>query len=180
MRLSFPTVSACFLMFISTSTLARADQVDNPRYQAWLKFAVGSSETLSGEVETTVNGAVVKTPIEFACKLVEKTDDHVKTETVSTMIVMGHSQTSPANTEILPAKVEKKDVTLSGTDKVKTAGKTFDCSVYEVAVQENENPQVMDKAKIHLCNDIPGGLVKLESEIPQITLKVLLKSFEIK
>jgi hypothetical protein len=189
------SAAALMIVYGSGASLVRAaDVVDSPRYQAWSKFKVGSSHTLSG----TMNGGAVPVQTEMTQKLVELTDDHVTIETTATTTVMGRSHTMPPRSQSIPAKEEMKDVTELGNEKVDAMGKTFDCKVYEITKgppvatgrPTQPNQESGGKAKIWVSPEVPGGVVKLEAtghsanpsagEGGTITMTYLLKSYEAK
>lgn len=152
---------------------ARAEQVDNPAFGAWTKFAVGSNATLSGSIEAGER----KMQMEMTQKLAEKADDKVTIETTATMEMMGQKHATPARKQEIKAKTEKADITEIGSEKVEAAGKTFDCKVYEM---KNPDPQSQGKAKAWISSEVPGGLVKMEANGPQGKMSYTLKSFEVK
>ncbi len=174
MKVSKYLAVAFVAMLLCGAASVRADQVDNPQYQAWAKFAVGSSETLAGEIDAQG----MKIQMTTVRKLVEKADDHVTVESTTTTSVMGQDRTGPTTKIEIPAKTDAKDVIAHDNEKVEAAGKTYDCKVYETAQPTPQSDQA--KAKIWVNGDIPGGLVKMEAGSARGTITYLLKSFEVK
>jgi hypothetical protein len=188
-------VSAFALVIGGATVGARAEQIDSPRYQAWSKFKVGSSHTLSGEM----NAGGMQIQSEMTQKLVEVADDHVAIETTNTTNVMGRDHTTPPRREIIPAKEDIKDAKEIGTEDVQAMGKTFTCKVWEVTDMpaapagrpgaKPDDQQRHSSAKIWSSTDVPGGLVKMEMKShaggpqgqgPDLTMTYLLKSYEAK
>ena len=193
----FGLVCAAALLTGSVSFVARAEQIDSPRYQAWSKFKVGSSHTLSGQM----NAGAMQIQTEMTEKLVEVTDDHVTVETTTTTNVMGQNHTSPPRQRTIPAKEDIKDAKQVGTEDVQAMGKTFSCKVWELTdigappagrpgpVGGNANGNERHASgKIWASSDVPGGVVKMEfqghsgppGQGSDITMTYLLKSYEVK
>jgi hypothetical protein len=192
----FGLVCAAALLTGGVSFVARAEQIDSPRYQAWAKFKVGSSHTLSGEM----NAGGMQIQTEMTEKLVEVTDDHVAVETTTTTNVMGQSHTSPPRQRTIPAKEDIKDAKEVGTEDVQAMGKTFSCKVWELADVgappagrpgpggPSPDNQRKSSAKIWASPDVPGGMVKMEFQShsgapgqgPDMNMTYLLKSYEVK
>jgi hypothetical protein len=188
-------VCAMALLGGGMSIVARGEQVDSPRYQAWAKFKVGSSHTLQGEADAggmTIHSEMTET-------LAEVTDDHVTVETTNTTNVMGRDHTTPPRRRTIPAKEDIKDAKQVGTEDVQAMGKTFSCKVWEVTEAPtgaapgqpgaNAGDQRHGSAKIWASPDVPGGVVKMEvkghtggpkEQGQDVTLTYLLKSYEAK
>lgn len=159
--------------------LARAEEpapmVDNPQYQAWARYEVGSSETLEGNID---GGNGQKMSMLSTHTLKEKSGDQVTIEITVTMEVMGQKHSSPPQQQVIHAKSEKQDVDEVGKEEVSAAGRSFHCTVYEA---HSPNPKADDaKAKIWVSDEVPGGVVKMEATTPHGSITSLLKSFEIK
>jgi hypothetical protein len=169
------------LVLVTSPHAARAEeaaeQMDNPAFAAWSKFAIGSSETLTAELQGA-NPQAAKMTMEMVRKLVEKADDHITIEVTSTINVAGQKKEMPSRNQNVPAKMAKKDVKSSGTEEVEAAGKKYTCKVYDVKGFSAQNPDAT--VKLWVNDDIPGGLVKMEAQSPRGTMTSLLKSFETK
>jgi hypothetical protein len=172
MRFSRTLLIACCGL-LALSAYAKADQIDNPRFTAWARFGVGSSET----IDATVNNGGFQMEIELQFTLADKADDHVDLNVTSSVVVMGqpHSNT---HQETVPAKIDSGNVQQLPNESVDAAGKTFDCKVYQIPDMRNQQA----KAKIWASEQVPGGLVKMEATGPQgnATVTYLLKSYEAK
>jgi hypothetical protein len=171
MRLFLPLAIACFAVLVCGSSV-RADSVDNPRYQAWAKFGVGSSETLQASIST--GGMQMTAETQF--QLAEKADDQVTINITTT--VMGH-QSAP-RPQVISSKMDGKEINQLPNEKVDAAGKTFDCKVFEVP---DPNAQAQGTTmKVWVSDDVPGGCVKMEAVSPRSNTKVtyLLESYDAK
>jgi hypothetical protein len=180
LRWSLAGLVLSLLLLTPPPQLARAEggeQMDNPAFTAWSKFAVGSSETLSAELQGP-NPQAPKMTMEMVRKLVEKADDHVTIEVTTTIDAAGQKKELPARNQNVPAKMEKKDVKSSGTEDVEAAGKKYTCKVYDIKGFSTQNPDAT--VKLWVNDEIPGGLVKMEAQSPRGTMTSLLKSFETK
>ncbi len=170
------SILICSLALMLASSLSRAaDQVDNPQYSAWAKYAVNSSQTLEG----TMQAGSMKITQTMVRKLTEKADDHLTVEMTVTMQMMGQEHATPPLKITVPAKTDPKSATSLANEKVEAAGKTFDCKVYEV---KSDSPKGGGdaKMKIWVSSDVPGGLVKMETTSTRGTVDWLLRSFEAK
>jgi hypothetical protein len=162
------------LLVVPPRARAAAEEVDNPRYANWAKFAVGSSATYAGEVAA----AGFKGTMESVYKLAEKTDDHVVVEITSTMTMAGNKQALPAQKVTIKSKTPKADVKELGKEDVEAAGKKYPCTIYELS---GLMPQAKDaKLKAWVNDDIPGGIVKMEMKNGENVIASTLKSFESK
>jgi hypothetical protein len=160
---------------LSVAGLVRAEEVANPTFENWKKFAEGSNSTLS----MTIEAVGQKMTSEAVSKLVKKEDDGVTIEVSSSMEIAGQKQTMPPQTQKVAPKVEKADAPTQvgeSTEKVEAAGKTFDCKVYEVSKKQPNGQTV--KAKMWVSDDVPGGVVKMEAKSEQANVSGVLKSFE--
>ncbi|MGA3066487.1 MAG: hypothetical protein ABSF29_06525 [Tepidisphaeraceae bacterium] len=167
------TFLASFFALLSIAAYASADQVDNPRFAAWNKFAVGSSETLDGSVSNS--GFQMDFEVQFS--LADKADDHLDLNVTSTVSVMGQEHSS-THQETVAAKMDAKNVQELPDESVTAAGKTFDCKVFQVPDASNQQTTM----KIWSSDQVPGGLVKMEAASPRgnATITYLLKSYEAK
>jgi hypothetical protein len=161
-------VLSCLLAFAPS---VRADQVDNPIYQAWAKFNIGSNETLDG----TVSGQGFNMTFEYQYVLSEKADDHVTLMITTTMSVMGQQHTN-SRSQTIAAKVDSIKAQQIGEDKVDAAGKTWDCKVWNIPDMANQSTTV----KVWAADALPGGIVKMDATTPRGNVEFLLKSYEAK
>lgn len=180
MRISRSIWTAGLALIISAG-VARAEepttpvQMDNPQYQAWASYGVGSSETLEGQVD---GGNGQKITMESTQALKQKSDDQVTLEITVTMEMMGQKHTMPPKEQVIKAQIEKEEIEQVGEEEVAAAGKTFACKIYE---GHSTNGKSSDsKVKIWFSEEVPGGIVKMEAVTPHGTITSILKSFEIK
>ncbi len=176
-RTSLAAIVLSLLLITPPFARAEGEQMDNPAFAAWSRFNIGSSETLTAELQGP-NADAPKMTMEMTRKLIEKTDDHVTIEVTTTMDIGGQKRTMPPRNQNVPAKMEKKDVKSSGSEDVEAAGKKYTCKVYDVKGFSAQNPDAT--VKLWVNDDIPGGLVKMEAESPRGKMTSLLKSFETK
>lgn len=159
------------------ASICRAQQYDNPKFAAWSKFNIGSSQTL----ESVTGDGNKQVTTDQTRTLTEKTDDYLVVEMKSTMIMAGQSMEGAPHTEKIPAKLDKDTKeTPAGEEKIDAAGKTYDCKVFTVT-QPNALPGRPDSTvKMWVCADVPGGIVKMETSAFKGTVTWLLKSSETK
>jgi hypothetical protein len=175
MRLSRIAAVTCFGLLLCATTAAWADdQVDDPRYLAWAKFGVGSSQTLNGDMEA---GQMKMTSVSVR-KLVEKTDDHVTIEFSNTVTIMGQDRPSPPQKIVIHSKIDKSAYKQLDDEKVDAAGKTFDCKVYELPSASPDGQQSTGKCWIN--DEVPGGLVKMVVSTQRGTVTQTLASYDAK
>ena len=154
-------------------TTAPEELIDNPQFDHWAKFEIGSSATLSTEI--LMGGQKVSTV--STNKLLEKGDEQIVVEISGTMNIAGQKNELPPQKQEIPAQIAKRSITQTATEKVDAAGKTFDCKVYEML---NDPGQPDAKAKVWLSDEVPGGVVKLQATLPNGTVTGSLTSFEVK
>ena len=165
---------ASLVLLVAQSARAADEPVDNPRFQRWAKFNIGSSATFAGEM----GQGNFKGEMESVYKLAEKADDHVVVEITTTMTMSGNKQTMPPQKVTINAKSPKADVKELGQEDVEAAGKKYPCTIYELS---NFTPQMKNaKLKAWVNDDIPGGIVKMEIKGNTSTITSTLKSFEVK
>jgi hypothetical protein len=188
---AMPVFGALVLSLLLSSSL-RAANLEGMRYEAWAKFKVGSSHTLSG----TVDAGQMQIPSEITQKLIDVKPDHVTIEMSSKVTIMGREHVGKPQQRDIPVKdkdVQAKDL---GEETVEAMGRTFQCHVYEVNGKDaappppgpGGRPAPADDerfAKVWVSPEVPGGLVKMEikGRRPQgqdMTVTYLLKSFEAK
>jgi len=162
--------------------VAHADDDTNPRYTAWSKFKVGSSETLTASISTPQGMAI---NLEMNRTLKELTDEKVVLEVTTTTEVMGNKRPAQPRQETIMAKKTGDEAYKEvGHETVEAAGKSFDCKVIEAKQPVPSGPGGKThegKAKVWINDEIPGGLVKLEGTgMSDQTVTFLLKSYEAK
>lgn len=163
-------VAAALGLSLVAGQVARAadEQVENPAYKSWKAQKVGTTVTL--ESSSAVAGQTFKT--EITQKLVEVTPEAATVEVATKIAIAGAPPQQPQKVKI-PAKVDKGQATPGqlppgvkgemkdkGTEKVKVAGKEYTCKVYEFTGESNG---IKTTGKSWTSDEIPGGMVKLES-----------------
>ncbi len=172
MRHILSLIAVC-CSILALSPVARADdqQVDNPLFQIWSKYNVGSSETF----DTNINTGSMQMQFEAQHVLAEKAADHVTVTITQTMQMMGQAHTT-TRSQTYQAKIDAGNAQQVGEEKVDAAGKTWDCKVWELKSVEKQG----DTVKVWSNDQVPGGMIKMEATLPQGTVQSLLKSYEIK
>jgi uncharacterized protein YfaS (alpha-2-macroglobulin family) len=165
--------STCFvvLAFVAIMVLVaasplRAGQVDNPEYKAWASFKVGSSRTLTGK---STGG--FKTIEESNQSILEKVEND-KVMILTHTSTDGRPSARPDLDKPLPlaARIDAKDMKYVGEESIQVMGKTFKCKVYETPKKTwnaASGGQKSSQTKKWMCDDVPGGLVKVEVYITE-------------
>jgi hypothetical protein len=177
-------ISSIMGALLTACVVARADDsAQNPKYLAWSKFKPGSSETFEADIQTQGQ----RYHIETKQTLVSVTDDEVVVETLSKGTVKGQRPTESSKRETFKADAGATDLKLIGEKEVTAMGKTFKCKVFEgtgksstPAAGAKESPAAL-KGTIYLCDEIPGGLVRLDTAGPDgKTQTFILTGVEVK
>ena len=165
------------LFLLSFASAAFSEEVDNPQYQNWAKYNVGTSVT--HEAVSTIGGKEVH--ITTTNTLVEKLEDKCIIESA---ITMGEGMPTNKMKQNVNAKIDKSKLNETGEEDVEAAGKTYKCKIVEMTIARqnpNANARVNEvKAKLWVNGDVPGGIVKMETTLHSGTMTSLLKSYEIK
>jgi hypothetical protein len=163
-------VAALLGLSLVAGQAARAaeEQVENPAYKSWKAQKPGTTVTM--ESSSAVAGQTFKT--EITQKLIAVTPEAATVERTTKINVPGVPP-QPAQKMQIPAKVDKSRATPGqlptgvkgemkdkGTEKVTVAGKEYSCKVYEFTGESNG---VKTTGKSWTSEEIPGGMVKLES-----------------
>lgn len=154
-------VTASFLTMITFVGAARADDA-NPRYTAWAKYGVGSSETIEGDI----NQGPVVIHSKTVTTLKQVADDHVTVTVQTTVTVNGQDHAQPPRDQDIPATSGADKYKDDGEEDVTAVGKTFKCEVYEfnsagAAAPGPAGAMGPSTAKVWTCTDVPGGVVKI-------------------
>ena len=164
------------LLFVLAATQIDAEEITNPQFECWKKFAEGSNSTITTVIENKGN----KFTTVSTNKLVAKADDKMEIEISGTVDMLGQSRALPVQKQTVPAKMEKDKVptqVAEATEKVEAAGKTFECKIYEFKRDVSGKPMT---AKCWLSDEVPGGVVKMEAKTEEGGISAILKSFEAK
>ncbi len=167
-RLKIFAMIAMLSSFCSNVALAE-EQVDNPQYQGWSKFAAGTAVKYTQAVEAMGQ----KQEVQVTMTLVSISPEKATIETKATITMQGQTQEPPAQKMDIPAKVNKSEAkevgqpapnikaeVKQGEEKVEVGGKSYDCKWTEVTSEQAGTNVV---AKTWLSDDVPGKLVKLEA-----------------
>jgi len=188
-RLSTSGLAVLVLMLgllVPCSSASAQDMVDNPQYTTWSRQKPESTITYAMNTEAAgqqMTGSVVH-------KLLEVTPEQATVELKTTVQVMGQSQTSTTKA-VYKAKVPKADAEATklpknikgtakevGDEKVQVGDKSINCKVieYEGTMQEMQNGQA--KGKIWRSQEVPGGIVKMQSDISGATAVKMLMTLQ--
>jgi hypothetical protein len=172
-----------FVAIICSTMLAdtlRAEQIDNPAYQAWAKFKPGTSVTYKTSIDMKMPAGAPAMPPGAMDSTITQTLKEVRDDAVVVEVKIAGGMMAMAGrggsgtTNIIPAKVDKdqeglppnlkgevKDVK-TGEDKVDVNGKTYDAKTREMTIITT-SPQAMEShMKIWSAATVPGGMVKSE------------------
>ncbi|MBF0544207.1 MAG: hypothetical protein HQM08_07230 [Candidatus Riflebacteria bacterium] len=154
-----------FFMFSMTCALFAQDKVDNPMYQKWAKFKIGTSVKYKQESDVAGN----KTESDIVYTLAELTPEKVVVEMSGSMAVMGKPVDMPKTKMEYLAKVDKVAPATAEAAKPKEsdeelsiAGGKYKCHVVETEVKVGEGSVV---SKIWSSDDVPGSMVKTLSNM---------------
>jgi len=180
--MKFSKLSGLFLAMLSLaicSPLAygdppaptETDLVENPYYDNWAAFAVGSTKTVR---EVTVSADGVKTK-ERTSTLKEVTEDRIILESVTTELHDVAETIDAPQTVVIPAKISKEAFahmeflsqkkegapespnSTSGKETLEIGGEKLEC---EWIASTWEHGGVTHTSKVWLSKEVPGHLVK--------------------
>jgi hypothetical protein len=149
---------------------AADDALVNPEYAKWSKFKPGTSIRIKSVTELMgTSGELV-----LRIKLVETTADKLVLEMAMTSVIMGQNvDDPPSKRDVLkkrPAKTDEKDDDEAfekakgeeGTETLKISGVEYKCKWKQVKASVEKVESI---TKVWTCDEIPGGVVKMESSI---------------
>jgi len=157
-------LSGCFVVptivaIMALSTPLRAGQVENPEYKAWASFTVGSSSSL------TLKGAGGGGYLRSSGGAFTNQSTLVEVDKDKVMILIG-SPSDSNKPRPVSATMNDGIMKQAGEENVSAMGKTFKCKVYETpkitANAADGSGQKSIQTKKWICDDVPGGLVKME------------------
>lgn len=163
---------SCFLLLLTGA--APAENVKNPLYTGWAKFAVGSTATLTARA--SANGRTVT--VEAIYTLAEKTDDHVSVDVVWLIDSTGQPRKTDKRREATPATIAGKNLANLGIEPVQALGRTIDCRVFEITGINKQLPEA--KIKLWMNRTFPGGIVKMDVSSRLGALTFVLQRYESK
>ncbi len=160
-----PTKSILLAAVFGLSGPAFAQKIDNPTYQNWAKFKVGSFSTL----KSTSVAAGFATEMEMTSTLVELTADKAVVETKTTMSVAGQKIDQPAAKIEHPAKVDKPPGTASQPSKELAKGdEAMDVKGTKIKTRwvkmEMASTAGKTASTTWTSDDVPGQVVKMTSK----------------
>jgi hypothetical protein len=151
------------------SCLFAQETVDNPVYQQWAKFKVGTMAKYHQSTEVMGN----KTETELAYTLVEVTPEKVVVEMSGMSKVMGNNIEMPKTKIEYQAKVAKGQEVVPNApppntdskqseEQLTIAGMNLKCHVIQTTLTQEGMESV---SQIWSCDEIPGTLVKSETKM---------------
>lgn len=180
------------LALVAAAGLARAEEtVDSPLYKQWAKFKAGTSVTY--KQQTDVAGQ--KMDGEATYTLLEVTPTEAVIEIKNTMTMPdGKKIDTPAQKMPYPAKIPKsqappdpaapkeetnepKPKVTEGTEEVEISGKKYKCKTTATEMTQGDQKMV---SKTWMSDDIPGGLVKMETTGANMSVKQTISAVTIK
>lgn len=160
MNLIKSTFYVAVLSLFASSTFA--GDIDNPMYKNWSAFKVGT--WVKSTSVTEASG--MKTEMETTSKLVELTAAKAVVEVTMSMTMMGNKTDMPARKDEIPAKIPDATATAEKKPDVKEGNEDLDVGGKKVKTKWIETNVSGTKSKVWTSNDVPGTLVKMDSETP--------------
>lgn len=170
----------------SVPTTGHGPMVDNPHYLAWAKYKPGTQvqldmnilnggQQMTTTVTTTLNEitperAVVQSVAKRSVPDMPDGEAHVQLHTFDAKV-----HQSEAERAMLPAGAEGATKEI-GTENVEAAGETYETHVRAFAGTVRTLPAT---SKLWRSDNVPGGLVKMESSTGSTTVQVNLKKVKI-
>lgn len=161
-------MAAAALVLGLFAAAAYAEQVDSQAYSAWAKFKPGAMV----KYEQATKAAGQDVPGTMTMTLKEVTPDHVTVEMTMSMNMGGQVMTMPAQTQTIPAKVEKGDPMSgeppadakveTGEETVEAAGQSYDTKRTKTSMTHDGQEVV---ATVWQSDAVPGGMVKMHSTV---------------
>ncbi len=164
------TIALTLMMLMLTVGISQAvaqEMVDNPVYQDWARFKVGTTVSYEQKMKAQGQDMAMKQTFKLTALDKEKAD----VQLTQSMNMGGMAMEMPGMTLTHPAKVKKEELDKAdqpgemprikvegGREKVDAAGKTFDCTWGEV---EMEQDGAKMKGKTWVSTEVPGGMVKM-------------------
>lgn len=191
------SASTCAVLWIAAllTTAARAEQVDNPYYQAWAACKPGTTLTVresgaSTSIEVGADGGMTETPIVLSVRrrLVEILPD---------MVVIGDSVLSRKGRETLstiPARIDKRLLAMppgfrlpasakiadvqDGRETIDVGGKAIETTTHAVTLQsQGASRSATIHARTWSSSEVPGGMAKSEVLVEGLTVSPTGKTF---
>ena len=158
--------------------------IDNPQYQMWAKYKVGTSVTMKS---TTAYGDF-KSVNEMTTTLKSITKEKIVLSMATVTTAAGQETKQPAMDQSVEAKMEEwvstakakenPDVkTEESTGKLKIAGKSLDCKVVKTTVKADGGDTV---STMWMNKEIPGEMVKMETKMQGGQTSMIVTAFTVK
>jgi hypothetical protein len=160
MNLIKSTFYIAVLSLFASSTFA--GDIDNPMYKNWSAFKVGTWVKMKSETEASG----MKTEMETTSKLVELTAAKAVVEVTTSMTTMGNKMDLPARKDEIPAKIPDATATTEKKPDVKQGTEDVDAGGKKVKAQWVEMDTNGTKSKVWTSTEVPGTMVKMNSETP--------------
>jgi hypothetical protein len=129
--------------------------VDNPDYQRWASFKVGSWVKMKSEIEA--GGNKMALPQELTHTLLELDDKKVVVEEVlvNTLLDKDSPKQEKSKKRSYKSTTSKKEAAMEGDEEIEIAGKKMKCHWVEL-----KSTTASSKTWSH--PDVPGGTVRME------------------
>lgn len=191
---------------VCTSWAAEPEMVDNPVYQAWAKHKVGTTVTYKQQVyrgspttQSAERTARRMSSMVLTKKLTDLTPEKAVLDRSMQLKIGRGMMNQPLGNETIPAKIQKGQEGLppeaspqrfevsdqkEGQDQVSVGGKQYEAKWTQYTVHESRNGAASGQIKVWTSPDVPGGLLKIDSEItnapdePPISTELTLDSFQ--
>ncbi len=177
--------SVAHLAVDATEPAPAGVSVDNPQYQSWSKFAVGTVTVLRATSET--EGVEGKTVTTTTTRLLELSPEHVKLESqIRSRRYDGHEESNPPSTVriparlVLPAGVKPADTAKAdeqGEEVVTLAGRKY-AARWHRGKDRNEGGEVT--ITTWTSPEVPGNLLKSVSRTSGVRKLVTIELVEVK
>ncbi len=156
--------AAILLLSCAGVTVHGQELVDNPEYKSWSSFEKGTSVTR--DMTANAAGRVIKSQMTLT---LESLSGEAAIVTQATVVEVGGMKVTAQNQkQTIPAKISKakadefeKARVKKGEETLKIAGKEYQCIKFDT-VYEQQNLKM--KAMLWYCEQIPGGMAKLEAD----------------
>ncbi len=147
------------------------DEIANPEYGRWASFGTGS------EVVMRTVDASHDMEMRSTTTLQSKGDKEIALEVEISLVVAGTSVDLPARTRKLPATIKRAFVggavepPETGEETLGIAQHDLRCTWTQTLIEAGQSKI---QSKVWMCADVPGGLVRMESETTGAT-KMMMK-----
>ena len=154
------------MVFTFACTAFAQDEIDNPMYQKWATFKVGTAAKYKQVTEAAGN----KTESEIVYTLIELTPEKAVVEMTGSMLIMGNKTEMPKTKMEHMAKVKKIEPLATGTvdaakpkesdEEIEVPAGKIKCHLTETEAKVGEGAVY---SKIWSSDEVPGTMVKMVS-----------------